>query len=128
MEALEAVLTVNPSVQCFRLPLGVPYDGTSGAEKADDAVPASGTHRYTWQVPERAGPGPGDVNSVMWMYHSNTDEYRDTNNGLLGPMIITGRGQAKPDGSPKDVDREFIVWFAQIHEEGSWYVGRNLPT
>ena len=103
-------------------------DGTSGADKADDAVPPSGMHQYTWQVPERAGPGPGDVNSVMWMYHSHTDEYRDPNTGLLGPMIITGRGQAKPDGSPKGVDREFIVWFAQIHEEDSWYVERNLPT
>ena len=37
-----------------------------GAEKADDAVPPGGTHTYTWEVPERAGPGPrrrllGDV-------------------------------------------------------------------
>ncbi len=108
---------------------GAPYDdGTSGADKADDAVPPGGTHVYVWQVPERAGPGPGDFNSVLWMYHSHTNEYRDPNTGLMGPMIITGRGQAKPDGSPKGVDREFVVWFAQFHEEDSWYVDRNLPT
>ena len=108
---------------------GAPYDdGTSGADKADDAVPPGGTHQYVWQVPERAGPGSSDVNSVLWMYHSHTDEYRDPNTGLLGPMIITGRGQTKPDGSPKGVDREFVVWFAQVHEEDSWYVDRNLPT
>ncbi|MGH9530045.1 MAG: multicopper oxidase domain-containing protein [Terriglobales bacterium] len=108
---------------------GSPYnDGTSGADKADDAVPPGGTHEYIWQVPERAGPAPGDVNSVMWMYHSHTDEYRDGNTGLMGPIIITARGQSKPDGSPKGVDREFILWFAQVHEEDSWYVGRNLPT
>jgi manganese oxidase len=107
---------------------GAPYeDGTSGADKADDAVPPGATHRYTWEVPERAGPGPGDVNSVMWMYHSHTDEYRDPNTGLLGPMIIAARGQLKPDGSPKGVDREFVVWFAQIHEEDSWHAERNLP-
>ena len=36
---------------------GAPYeDGTSGADKADDGVPPGGTHKYTWQVPERAGP------------------------------------------------------------------------
>ena len=35
-------------------------DGTSGADKADDAVPPGGTHLYTWQIPERAGPGPAD--------------------------------------------------------------------
>ena len=108
---------------------GAPYDdGTSGADKADDAVPPGGTHTYVWQVPERAGPGPGDPNSVLWMYHSHTDEARDPNAGLMGPMIITARGQAKPDGSPKGVDREFVVMFAQIHEEDSWYVHRNLPT
>ncbi|HEV7219153.1 MAG: multicopper oxidase domain-containing protein [Terriglobales bacterium] len=108
---------------------GAPYDdGTSGADKADDAVPPGGTHEYIWQVPERAGPAPGDVNSVMWMYHSHADEYRDGNTGLVGPIIITGRGQSKPDGSPKGVDREFVLWFAQVHEEDSWYVERNLPT
>jgi FtsP/CotA-like multicopper oxidase with cupredoxin domain len=102
-------------------------DGTSGADKADDAVPPGGTHEYVWQVPERAGPAAGDVNSVMWMYHSHTDEHRDDNAGLLGPMIITAHGQAKPDGSPKGVDREFVLWFAQVHEEDSWYADRNLP-
>ena len=39
---------------------GAPYnDGTSGADKADDAVPPGGRHTYVWQVPERAGPGAG---------------------------------------------------------------------
>jgi len=108
---------------------GAPYnDGTSGADKADDSVSPGATHLYTWQVPERAGPAPGDVNSVMWMYHSHTNEYRDPNSGLLGPMIITARGQARADGSPKEVDREFVVWFAQVHEEDSWHVDHNLPT
>src|SRR6185312_4348687 len=40
---------------------GAPYDdGTSGKDKEDDAVPPEKTHVYTWQVPERAGPGPND--------------------------------------------------------------------
>ena len=108
---------------------GAPYsDSTSGADKADDGVPPGGTHEYVWQVPERTGPGSADGASVLWMYHSHTDEYRDPNTGLLGPMIITARGQTKPDGSPKGIDREFVIWFAQVHEEDSWYVDRNLPT
>lgn len=108
---------------------GAPYeDGTSGADKADDGVPPGGTHEYVWQVPERAGPGPGDLNSVMWMYHSHVNEHRDPNSGLVGPIIITARGQSKTDGSPKGVDREFVIWFAQVHEEDSWYVDQNLPT
>ena len=107
---------------------GAPYqDGTSGADKADDAVPPGGTHTYTWEVPERAGPASGDTSSVLWMYHSHTDEYRDPNSGLMGPIIVTARGQAKPDGSPKDVDQELVIMFSQTHEEDSWHVEKNLP-
>lgn len=46
---------------------GSPYeDGTSGKDKADDAVAPGTEHVYVWRVPERAGPGPkgpkfGDV-------------------------------------------------------------------
>lgn len=106
---------------------GAPYvDGTEGADKADDAVPPGETHTYVWPVPDRAGPGPMQGSSVMWMYHSHTHEDRDINTGLLGVMLVTARGQARPDGSPIDVDREFVTVFAQVHEEDSWYVGENL--
>jgi hephaestin len=107
---------------------GAPYaDGTTGADKSDDAVAPGSTYTYTWQVPERAGPASGDNNSVLWMYHSHTDEYRDPNTGLMGPIIITARGQTNADGTPKGVDREFVMMFAQTHEEDSWYVEQNLP-
>lgn len=107
---------------------GAPYgDGTTGADKLDDGVPPGGTQVYLWPVPERAGPGPGDGSSVMWMYHSHTDENRDVNSGLLGVMIITARGMARPDGSPKDVDREVVTSFDQVHEEDSWLADQNLP-
>jgi len=100
---------------------GVPYnDGTSGGDKADDGVPPGTTFTYLWQVPERAGPGPMDGSSVMWMYHSHVDEVRDINTGLFGPMIITARAKARPDGSPNDVDREIVASFMQVEEENSW--------
>jgi manganese oxidase len=106
---------------------GVPYnDGTSGRDKADDGVPPGGTHTYVWPVPERAGPGPMDGSSVMWMYHSHVDEVRDINTGLFGPMIITARGKARADGSPNDVDREIIASFMQVEEQDSWLANENL--
>jgi hephaestin len=106
---------------------GAPYqDGTTGHDKADDGVPPGGTHIYTWEVPERSGPGPMDPSSVMWMYHSHVDEVKDPNTGLMGAMIVTARGKAKPDGSPRDVERELIMMFAQIHEEDSWYFLKNV--
>jgi len=100
---------------------GVPYnDGTSGGDKADDGVAPGATFTYVWLVPERAGPGPMDGSSVMWMYHSHVDEVRDINTGLFGPMIITARGKARPDGSPNDVDREIVASFMQVEEQSSW--------
>jgi hypothetical protein len=108
---------------------GAPYnDGTHGADKADDGVPTGGTHTYVWDVPPRAGPGPGDGSSVMWMYHGHVDEIGDTYAGLMGPMEITRRGMARPDGSPKDVDREVFALFSVMNENASPYLGHNLHT
>jgi FtsP/CotA-like multicopper oxidase with cupredoxin domain len=106
---------------------GAPYaDGTSGADKADDGVPPGGTHVYLWPVPERAGPASGDGSSVMWMYHSHVNEMLDVNAGLIGPMIITARGKARADGSPMDVDREFLVMFGEFDENLSWFKDENF--
>ena len=107
---------------------GSPYDDGSGGEtRHGNAVPPGETHTYVWPVPERAGPGPMEGSSVMWMYHSHVDEVRDVNTGLLGVMIITARGKARADGSPVDVDRELVADFAQVHEENNWLAPQNLP-
>jgi FtsP/CotA-like multicopper oxidase with cupredoxin domain len=119
-------------------PHGVWYEKTSeGAAYSDNTgrptaargvVPPGGTHTYVWEVPERAGPSPGEPSSALWMYHSHVDESRDVNAGLMGPLIVTARGKAKPDGSPNDVDRELVVTFAEIDENLSWYLDENIQT
>jgi FtsP/CotA-like multicopper oxidase with cupredoxin domain len=107
---------------------GAPYsDGTSGSDKADDAVAPGDTYTYTWKVPERAGPGPMDGSSVMWMYHSHADEIADTNAGLVGPMVITAAGKGDPvTATPLDVDREIFSYFTVENENASLYLDRNL--
>jgi len=106
---------------------GAPYsDGTQGAAKKDDGVPPGGRYTYTWKVPDRAGPAPGDGSSVMWMYHSHTDEVGDTYAGLMGPIEITARGMARADGSPKDVDREVFALFSVMNENNSPFLMDNL--
>jgi manganese oxidase len=90
-----------------------------------NAVHHGETFTYTWTVPERAGPGPGDPSSILWMYHSHFNESRDMNSGLLGPIIISRKGSTRPDGTPKDVDREFIVAFANFQEIDSGYFMTN---
>ena len=90
---------------------GAPYaDGTSGADKARRRGAAGGDHTYTWQVPERAGPGPMDGSSVMWMYHSHTDEVADTYAGLHGSDgHHRARAMARARRHAQDVDREVFV-------------------
>lgn len=70
-------------------------------------------HRFTyhWFADEGSGPGPGQLSSVVWWYHPHIDPETEINSGLLGPIIITARGKANPDGSPKGVDREFVASF-----------------
>jgi FtsP/CotA-like multicopper oxidase with cupredoxin domain len=101
-------------------------DGTLGSLKADDKVAPGSSYTYIWSVPESSGPGPMDGSSVLWMYHSHFVEPKDMNTGLLGPIIITGRNQSRPDGTPKDVDREFITAFAVFDETQSWFFEGTL--
>ena len=66
-------------------------------------------YTYHWFADPASGPGPGQPSSIVWWYHAH--ESTEINAGLLGPIIVTAKGKAKPDGSPKDVDREFIASF-----------------
>ena len=101
-------------------------DGTSGADRMDDSVPPGRTHVYVWPVPERAGPADGDGSTAFWLYHSHVDEGKDINAGLIGPMVVTRRGMARKDGSPRDIDREFVTDFGLFDEIDSWYLDSNV--
>ncbi|HLX83424.1 MAG TPA: multicopper oxidase domain-containing protein [Terriglobales bacterium] len=103
-------------------------DGTSGSDKFGSAVPPGKTHVYTWEVPERAGPGPNDPSSIVWLYHSHSYEMRDVHSGLVGAIIISRRGAADAAGKPKDVDREFVCLFMLFDENQSWYLDHNIQT
>lgn len=97
-------------------------DGSSAADMADDHVPPGASHTYRWSVPERAGPGPADPSSVVWLYHSHVDEVRDTNTGLFGAIVITRAGEANPEGMPADVDREVFSMFSVMDENQSLFL------
>jgi hephaestin len=100
---------------------GVPDDQKTGA-----MVHPGATFTYEWEVPERAGPGPDDPNSIVWLYHSHIDEYKDISSGLVGPIVVGRLGQMNADGTPKDVDREIFALFTAFNENQSWYVDQNV--
>jgi FtsP/CotA-like multicopper oxidase with cupredoxin domain len=108
---------------------GMTYnDGGSATEKMSGAIAPGQTFTYTWQVPQRAGPGPNDASSVVWLYHSHVDEQKDVDSGLVGAIVVTARGMAKPDGTPKDVDREIVTLYRVFNENQSWYYNYNVAT
>jgi Multicopper oxidase len=66
---------------------------------------------YHWYADADSGPGPGQPSSIVWWYHSHVNPGVEVNEGLLGPIIVTAKGKALPDGRPKDVDKEFVTLF-----------------
>ena len=92
---------------------GAHYSGSnSGQPPGTGAQVASGAcYDYRWLADKDSGPAKGDPTSKVWWYHSHIDEPAETNLGLLGPIIITKEGKARTDGSPVDVDREFVTAF-----------------
>ena len=106
---------------------GSMYDRGVAMQSGDgNAVAPGDTYTYVWQVPERAGPGPSDPSSIVWPYHSHVDERRDVNSGLIGAIVVTRRGSAKPDGTPSDVDREFVTYLDYFDENHSWFLKDNI--
>jgi manganese oxidase len=73
---------------------------------------------YHWFANQGSGPGPGQLSSVVWWYHAHVDPGVEINAGLLGPIVVTAKGKAKADGTPKDIDREFIASFMVFDEMG----------
>ncbi|XP_069896328.1 hephaestin isoform X2 [Dipodomys merriami] len=76
---------------------------------------------YNWTVPPHAGPTAQDPACLTWMYFSAVDPIRDTNSGLVGPLLVCKAGALGADGKQKGVDREFFLLFTVMDENESWY-------
>ena len=134
-DTVKVVFKNNTKIICSMHPHGLAYskeyegalyaDGLANEEKGGARVLPGKTFTYIWTVPERAGPAHGDSSSVLWTYHSHFVEPSEMNAGLIGPIIVTAKGMSKIDGSPKDVDREFITAFAVFDETSSVYFEAN---
>ncbi len=135
-DTIKVVFKNNATHPYSMHPHGVFYEKQSEGSGYDDGskfedkqgVPPGKTHTYTWEVPERAGPGPNDPSSIVWLYHSHADEPKDVESGLIGVILITRKGMAGPTGRPKDVDREFVNLFMIVDENTSWYLQHNIDT
>ena len=89
-------------------------------------VPPHAVRTFTWQATSRASPGVHDGSSIGWPYFSSVDESRDENTGMIGLIVVTKAGAARPDGTPADVDREIYALFTEVDETQSRLIGANL--
>lgn len=103
-------------------------DNTPGADKIDNAIERGSIYKYTWKVPERAGPGANGPNCATWAYYSDVDPIKDTNSGLVGPLVICKKDTLTDTNERKDVDREFALMFTVLDENESWYLDQNIDT
>ncbi len=102
-------------------PHGVRYDKASeGAYYlpfgGGSRIPQNSHFTYRWFADNGSGPARGQLSSVVWWYHPHVDATTEINAGLIGAIIITAKGMARPDGTPKDVDREFVTSFMIFDE------------
>lgn len=80
---------------------------------------APGAHfTYVWHLDEDSGPMPEEPSSKAWLYHSHVSGDEEANLGLMGFIVVTDPKRARPDGTPKDVDREMAALFMIFDESG----------
>uniref|UniRef100_UPI0037E8636B ferroxidase HEPHL1 isoform X2 n=1 Tax=Semicossyphus pulcher TaxID=241346 RepID=UPI0037E8636B len=119
----------NYSIQ----PHGLHYDKHSEGSSYEDGVNKPGSHvapgqnfTYTWQVLE--GPSSSDSPCIPYLYYSAVDPARDTNSGLVGPLLVCKKGTLGANGTQKGVDKEFFLLFSVMDENLSWYLDENIKT
>jgi hypothetical protein len=72
---------------------------------------------YNLLIPATAAPPSSSAQSSwMYLYRSSVNPTQHENGGLVGPIIVTRKGEALPDGRPHGVDKEIIIVF-QVRED-----------
>ncbi|XP_022525192.2 ceruloplasmin [Astyanax mexicanus] len=83
------------------------------------------TFKYEWVVPKAGGPAAGDPDCISYLYYSAVDPIRDTNSGLVGPLLIC-KPKTLKSGKQKNVKKEFHILATNFDENQSWYLDENI--
>ena len=67
-----------------------------GVDKPGSHVGPGENFTYTWQVLE--GPSSSDSPCINYLYYSATDAVKDTNSGLVGPLLVCKKGTLGENG------------------------------
>ncbi|XP_028650392.1 ceruloplasmin [Erpetoichthys calabaricus] len=80
---------------------------------------------YEWTVPEDTGPMLDDPDCITWFYYSAVDSIKDTNSGLVGPLLVCKK-RTLVSGKQKNVGKEFHLLSTVFDENLSWYLDDNI--
>ncbi|XP_012498312.1 PREDICTED: LOW QUALITY PROTEIN: ceruloplasmin-like [Propithecus coquereli] len=86
------------------------------------------TFVYTWEVPKDVGPTSMDPSCLTWFYYSAVNGTKDTNGGLIGPLLVCRSGSLGEDGKQKGVDKEFYLLATIFDENKSLLLDENIRT
>ncbi|XP_073530743.1 ceruloplasmin [Phyllobates terribilis] len=93
------------------------------AESQASHVAPGDTFTYRWEVPESVGSTIHDLNCLPWLYYSSVDMVRDTNSGLVGPLLVC---KSLIDGKQRGVAHNYFVMPNVFDENKSWYLEENI--
>ncbi|ELK23586.1 Ceruloplasmin [Myotis davidii] len=154
-DTLKVTFYNNGSLPLSIQPHGLLYSkGNEGSyyKTPGGSIPPASSHVnpgttfvYTWQVPRDVGPTSTDPNCLTWLYYSSVYGKKDTNSGLVGPLLVCRKGSLGKDGKqdlnsglvgPLIVCRKNttadivhrVLHFMIFNENESWYLDENINT
>ncbi|KAL1022868.1 hypothetical protein UPYG_G00033520 [Umbra pygmaea] len=83
------------------------------------------TYTYEWVIPKEGGPVAEDADCITYFYYSAVDPVKDTNSGLVGPLLVCKKKTLK-NGKQKNVNKEFHLLATVFDENLSWYLDDNI--
>ena len=101
---LRNLLTVTINLE----PMGSSWNIQGMLKPVEPGLTAS----FSIDVPLQGGPPAGAVqSSSLYLYRNTLNPTFYENAGLVGPIVVTRKGDANSDGTPKGVDREIVTVF-----------------
>ncbi|KAM8953158.1 ceruloplasmin [Pelodytes ibericus] len=81
------------------------------------------TFTYEWNIPDSVGSTIHDHNCLPWLYFSAVDVVKDTNSGLVGPLLVCKR---LLNDKQRGIAHDYYLLATVFDENMSWYLDENI--
>ncbi|XP_053314878.1 ceruloplasmin [Spea bombifrons] len=102
----------------------------TGSHTEDPDVITSASHvapgdtfTYEWDIPQSFGSTIHDRNCLPWLYFSAVDVVKDTNSGLVGPLLVC---KSLINDKQWGIQHNFFMLATVFDENKSWYLDENI--